>query len=205
MPYPSKLSRPLITDVALTLVEAGGATALTLRAVAERLAVRPSSLYKHVGDAAGLQALVAEAAAARLQARLEAAVCGVPDGRGRSGTQSVGTGPAVRLRLAAQAYRTFARAHPGLYAVLITDTSGSALGATQPGTARKALWNALLALVAPLTGNDDDTGAAVAVWAFLHGFASLEDAGMFGASGPQDGFERGVDALAAGLPRRTAP
>ncbi|MCX6603122.1 MAG: WHG domain-containing protein [Acidobacteria bacterium] len=33
----------------------------------------------------------------------------------------------------------------------------------------------------PETGKADDTGAAVAFWAFLHGFATIEAAGQFGA------------------------
>jgi hypothetical protein len=91
-------------------------------------------------------------------------------------------------------YARFARERPALYSFLV----GEGVPA-EPNVERKALWNRLLAAVAPLTGDADDTGAAVAAWALLHGFAALERAGMFGASGPRDGFARGVDALARGL------
>jgi hypothetical protein len=50
----------------------------------------------------------------------------------------------------------------------------------------------------------DDTDAAVALWAFLHGFITLERAGLFGTPGPKGGFARGVKAMAAGLRRPTS-
>jgi hypothetical protein len=47
----------------------------------------------------------------------------------------------------------------------------------------------------------DDTDAAVALWAFLHGYIALERAGMLGANGQKSSFTRGVKAMAAGLRR----
>jgi len=58
--------------------------------------------------------------------------------------------------------------------------------------------------VGDLTGSADDTDAAVALWAFLHGFITLERAGLFGTPGPKGGFARGVKAMAAGLRRPTS-
>jgi hypothetical protein len=138
--------------------------------------------------------LVAEHAAARLRTRAEAAIA-------RAG---LAARPDELLITVAQAYRRFAAGHAGLYAALVTDTTNSSW-ADQRGSARKALWDMLLRVVAGLTGNADDTGAAVAVWSFLHGFAHLGEAGMFGASGPRDGFERGLAALIAGLLPQPAP
>ncbi len=109
-----------------------------------------------------------------------------------------GGGPEARFDAMAAAYVEFASKSPGLYAAITTDTSKSAW-TTQPGTARKALWNYLLEIVGRLTGNPDDTDAAVATWSFLHGFAALGAAGLFGASGPKGGFPRGVRALRTGL------
>ena len=190
MAYPSKLSRDAVVDAALALVEREGRPALGMRAVAGVLGVRPASLYKHVGDLAGLEALVAECAATALAAEIDAAlarVASVPAGKGGD--------PAVGLRATADAYVRFAHGRPALYGLLADATVQA-----RPGEARKALWNRLLAVVGALTGDADDTGGAVAVWAFLHGFVALGAAGLYGASGPHDGFARGVAALAAGLP-----
>lgn len=191
MAYPAKLSRARVVDAALALVDRHGRDALGMRAVADALGVRPASLYKHVGDLARLEALVAECAAAALAAEIDAALARVP----ALGHVEASSDPAAALRATADAYVGFARERPQLYAVL-----ADAAVPDRPGEERKALWDRLLAVVGALTGDADDTGGAVAVWAFLHGFVALGAAGLYGASGPRDGFARGVAALATGLP-----
>ncbi len=195
VPYPSKLSRQAVVDAALALVEREGAAALGMRAVADALGVRPASLYKHVGDLAGLEALLAESAAAALSAHLDAALA-------RAEPPADAT---TALRRTADAYVRFARERPALYAYLTAGaaSAGAAPAAPPvPAAERKALWNRLLAVVGALTGDPDDTPGAVAAWAFLHGFVALEQAGAYGASGPRGGLARGVDALARGLTPR---
>ncbi len=189
MPYPSKISVEQVADAATALAREGGLPAVGVRSVAERLGVRPTALYRYCTDGDGLMALIAERAASQLAGQARAAVA-VAEHRalGADGT----------FKALARAYADFATAEPGLYAALTTDTSGSTWSA-QPGVERKALWNLVLQVVGRLTNNPDDTGAAVAAWSFLHGFASLRAAGMFGSSGPRDGFERGLAALIAGL------
>lgn len=206
MPYPAKLSRTAVVAAALALLDARGRDALGMRAVGDVLGVRPASLYKHVGDLAGLETLLAEAAAAALADALDAALAELAPPRVRP--RSAGRAdPAAALRAVATAYVGFAREHPARYALLTTVVpatvvpGGPATG--HSGDERKALWIRLLAVVGALTGDADDTGAAVAVWAFLHGFVALEQAGLYGASGPRGGLARGVDALARGL-RATA-
>ncbi len=193
MPYPAKLSLASVLDAATQLVDEQGFDALGMRAVAKRLAVRPASLYKHVQSLDMLQALLAEQAAERLLGHMNAALLSELDA----------SDPTSAVRLMAREYVAFARAHSAQYTVLSRDTSGNTgTGAAHPDRARKALWNALLSGVAPLTGNVDDTGAAVALWAFLHGFVALEQAGQYGPSGPQDGLARGLEALIYGMRQR---
>jgi AcrR family transcriptional regulator len=189
--YPAKLSRAAVVEAARTLVERDGRSALGVRAVADALGVRPASLYKHVGDLAGLEGLLAEAAAAAMAGAIDDALAAVPaeaDGAAADGVAA--------LRATADAYVRFAADRPALYALLTTPAAPG-----QPAAERKALWNRLLAVVGALTGDVDDTGAAVATWAFLHGYAALGAAGLYGASGPRGGLARGVDALARGLAR----
>jgi AcrR family transcriptional regulator len=189
MAYPSKLSIEIVAAAAVDIVRTGGLPALGVRPVADRLGVRPSALYRYCVDVDGLLALVADAAAAQL---LELA----QDSAAQA--HRTGRGPAAAFDAMAQAYVEFAAKSPGLYAAITRDTSTSAW-AGQPTAARKALWNFVLRVVATLTGSDDDTDAAVATWSFLHGFADLRAAGLFGASGPKGGFARGVKALRMGL------
>lgn len=188
MPYPSKLSLDAIADAAVRIVEERGLSALGVRSVAESLAVRPTALYRYCSDYDGLVSLVSEYAAGLLRQRALRALEQTPTPSGADHA----------LGVMAFAYRKFAEQHPALYGALVTDTTRSSWKA-QGGAARKALWDLLLQVVGGVTGDPDDTGAAVAVWSFLHGFAHLREAGLFGASGPRDGFERGLAALMAGL------
>ncbi|WP_310570641.1 WHG domain-containing protein [Gemmatimonas sp.] len=209
MVYPSKLSRESVVGAALSLIREQGADALGMRAVALRLTVRPASLYKHVIDLAGLQALLAEHAAAELLAAIDGAIARAP----RSAAVESQKMPMLFM---ANEYLRFAREQPALYAMLTTPggllTSATptsvttaaianAIAHTIPQTARAALSKRLMQVVGELTGATDDAEAAVALWAFLHGFITLERAGMFGASSPKGGFARGVRAMAAGLRR----
>ncbi len=195
MPYPSKISVEQIADAAASLAREAGLSYVGVRSVAERLQVRPTALYRYCCDVDGLMALIAEFAAAELAGQARAAV---------AAAEQRGLGAAGAFEALAGAYAEFAAAEPGLYAALTTDTSRSSWAA-QPGVERKALWNLVLQVVGRLTNNPDDTGAAVAAWSFLHGFASLRAAGMFGSSGPRDGFARGLAALTAGLKPAVAP
>ena len=191
--YPAKLSRPAITAAALQIVDTEGVSALGMRSVAEALGVRPASLYKYCGDLLGMQSMLAEAAAAELLQRGREAVGTLGDATGAS------LSAAEAIEALAQVYLGFAAERPARYALLSLDTSRSALGPRQPVAARKALWEFLLEIVGVLTGNPDDTDGAVSLWSFLHGFATLRAAGLFGASGPRGGLARGVQALITGL------
>ena len=180
MPYPAKLSRESVLDAAQQLVEGQGAEALSMRTLAERLAVRPSSLYRHFAHREALLWAIGEQAARGLQQALQDAAAGQP------------ARPA--LDAAARAYLAYARQHPHLYALLLTQPPELTPEQLAAG-AGKHLWNTLLALVGSLSGNPDDTPNAVALWTFLHGYAELERSGMFGASGPQGGLDIGLNAL----------
>lgn len=181
MVYPAKLSPDAILQVALRLFEDGGDRALNMRALADALNVQPSSLYRHYPDRAALLAALEEQAVLALHARMWQASEHQP--------------PAPALRAAAHAYLGYAREHPYLYGLLLTPRPPAP---AHPGPG-KDLWNLVLALVGGVTGQPDDTPAAVAFWAYLHGFAALERSGLFGVSGPRGGFERGLDALVEGL------
>jgi AcrR family transcriptional regulator len=126
MAYPAKLSRPAILAAATQIVDNHGITALGMRPVADALGVRPASLYKYCGDLLGLQALLAEAAAAELLRRAREAVGTLGDATGAS------LSAAEAIEALARVYLDFAVEHPARYAILSLDTSTTALGARQP-------------------------------------------------------------------------
>ena len=78
MPYPAKLSRESVLDAAQQLVEGQGAEALSMRTLAERLEVRPSSLYRHFAHREALLWAIGEQAARGLQQALQDAAAGQP-------------------------------------------------------------------------------------------------------------------------------
>jgi hypothetical protein len=99
--------------------------------------------------------------------------------------------PDTRFRRTADAYLRFARERFSLYTFVVQN----GLSKTYGSKASKAVWNLLLEAASGVSRQQDDTAAAVAVWSFLHGYATLEHAGAFGASGPKGGLERGVEAF----------
>ncbi len=176
MPYSKLLSPADILKTAVRMVEDGETNGLSLRAVAASLGVKAPSLYRYFPDKDALEVAVAEAASSAMLAELQ--------------TTSVGADPESRFKAVADAYLHFARERFRLYAFLmhrIPQTHGSAVS--------KALWNVVLEATSAVSGQPDDTAAAVATWSLLHGYATLEHAGAFGASGPKGGLELGIAAF----------
>lgn len=180
MPFPSKTSNAAIAEQALSIVREKGLDALSMRNLAGDLGIRAASLYRHFPDRQSLEAELGAQAAALLNKRMVKAAHGKK--------------AAPRLRAAAKEYVQFARGEPALFQLLLLP--GPSTGA------RKDLWNYLLDLVGGITGNPDDTAATVAVWSFLHGFVNLELSGLFGASGPHDALDKGLEALIRGLAQK---
>ncbi len=181
MPYPTKLTAETIFEAALTLFEKGGPDALSMRPLAGALGVRPSSLYRYYADRDALLGALETHAARELHHALRAA------------TQNLT--PDEAFFAAAHSYLNYTRAQPHLYSLLVRPREPYV---AEPGPG-KDLWEEVLRVVGAVTDNSDDTAATVAFWAYLHGFALLEQSGQFGESGPKGGFERGLRHCLAGL------
>ncbi|MFC3835031.1 MULTISPECIES: TetR/AcrR family transcriptional regulator [Deinococcus] len=180
MPYPSKLTTERIEDVAWERFQAGGEEALSMRPLAEELGVRAGSLYRHFDSRAALLRRLAQRAARDLQGEILRA--------------AEGHEPRNALQATAGAYLHYARTNPHAYALLLVPGETLALPGLKTD-AGKALWLTLLGLVGALSGDPDDTDHVVALWTLLHGAASLERAGMYGASGPRGGITLGLNAI----------
>lgn len=142
--------RDEILEVAATLLEQEGPDALTMREVAARMGIRAPSLYKHVRDKDDIIAGVQERALIDLGHHLAAAGGG--------------------LTALADAYRSWAMAHPRLYEV-----------ATRRPLARDSIApgveSAAAGPVVAAAGGDEHL--ARALWALAHGLVDLELAGRF--------------------------
>jgi AcrR family transcriptional regulator len=184
MAYPKLLSSEEILKTAVHLVEHGDADGLSLRAVAAALGVKAPSLYRYFPDKEALEIAVAEEILSVMLVEFRAA----------SATADADT----RFRRMTDTYLRFARERFPLYAFVMQNRHPERYGSG----AGKAVWNLLLEAASGVSGQPDDTPAAVATWAFLHGYATLEHSGAFGPSGPKGGLERGVEAFLSNFRNR---
>jgi len=182
------LSTAAVVAAAADIADAEGLDRLTLARVAAAAGVRTPSLYNHVESLDDVRRRVALLALRDLADALRDAAVG------RAGDDA--------LTAMADAYRAYARRHPGRYA------------ATQRAPAegdeamRAAATGAVDVVLAILRGygleGDDAIHAARAVRSALHGFVALETGGGFGIPVDLDeSYARMVRALARGL--RDAP
>ncbi|MER8069915.1 TetR-like C-terminal domain-containing protein [Streptomyces sp. NPDC094034] len=155
------LSPAAVVDAALATVDEQGPAALTLAAVAARTGVAVPSLYKHVKGLPELRLMLVKRVFGELAERLRDAALG------RSGDDAVAA--------VLHAYRDYARAHPGRYALLPQGAGpqASELGAEVVKVIFAALRGYGLA-------DADLVHATRCLRAAAHGFAALETAGAFG-------------------------
>jgi hypothetical protein len=97
--------------------------------------------------------------------------------------------------VSATAYLAFAQAHPAWYALLMR------FHVQSPGMleAGHEMWTYVVRLVEGVVGAEGSASAAVALWAFLHGFTQLERTAILSEQKPRSGFEVGLEALLTGL------
>ncbi len=163
MPTKARLDRATVVQAAAELVDAEGLEHLTLAALAARLGVRTPSLYNHVTGLDGLRRDVALLAVRELQERLARAAIG-----------KAGDAAVVAL---ADAYRAFAREHPGRYAASLR---APALDDSEFQAVAAAVVAIIVAVLAFYDLHGDDAVHAVrGLRSILHGFVALEAAGGF--------------------------
>lgn len=181
MAYPTLLSSAEILKAAVDMVEREGPDGLSLRALASALGVKAPSLYRYFPQKDALEGAVAEEIWNVMLRELQ----------GVSATAD----PTSKFRKTAEAYLRFARQRFPLYIFLLQHGTSKTYGSK----ASKAVWNLLMDAVSGVSEQPDNTAGAVAVWSFIHGYATLEHADAFGASGPKGGWELGLEAFLSGF------
>ncbi|MBW4039899.1 MAG: TetR/AcrR family transcriptional regulator [Acidobacteria bacterium] len=177
MAYPKFLSPEEILKTAVHLVEHGNIDGLSLRAVAAELGVKAPSLYRYFADKGALENAVAEAILHLMLVEFQ--------------TTSASRSPEARFRRMVEVYLRFARERFPLYTFVVQHNYPERYASGKG----KAVWDLIVDTASAVSGQPDDTAAAVATWAFLHGYATLEHCGAFGPSGPKGGLERGMEAF----------
>ena len=176
------LRRQLLTE-ARALLEAGGRSELSLRALAARAGIAPGSVYHHYASKAALLAELATVGFGELEAILREAMAPGPG--------------ATPIRTSALAYFGFARAQPALYELMFDPCLMSEEVAAAKENAFGVLKDAIAASPSQ-QGADPDTihKVALAVFACGHGAASLAppDGGEASARLMEDVIQ-GLEAL----------
>lgn len=179
MAYPAKTDREAILAVAIAQAAASGPQGISVRSVATALGLAPNAIYRYFRDRAELEAAVSEAVTITLHRALETAVAK--------------KSPEAAIRALARSYVEFARSERGLYQLfMLCETDDPARNA-----AHNALWEFVLTQVARLTGKRAAAPAATALWAFLHGTATLEELGALDPSEPEANLRFGLQAWLA--------
>ncbi|MDQ6776967.1 MAG: WHG domain-containing protein [Actinomycetota bacterium] len=178
------LSADVIVCEAARLVDEVGRDQLTMAKLAKRFGVAQPSLYKHINRLDGLHRLLAVKVTRDVGETLRQAATGK-------------AGPDA-LRAIANAYRDYARSHPGRYAYILRAP------APEDADLQAAATEVLSVLYAIFAGyditGDDAVDAARFVRSTLHGFVSLELGGGFQMPRSVDrSFERLVSATTQAL------
>lgn len=158
-----------LEDAAIELLSEVSVSALSLRAVARRAGVSHNAPYHHFRDRRGLLVAVARRSLEDLHAEMTHA-------------RSSGSTPHDQLLRIGQAYVNFAVTHPGQFQAIfdpeICDPH-SPDPATEPLiNANNELLRSSVAAALPAAASDEDIDAcANAIWAAVHGLATLVVAG----------------------------
>lgn len=194
MPNRAGLSRDRVLAAAAELVDRRGASELSLTTLAKRFGVRTPSLYNHVDGLDGLRRDL------RLRA-LEA----LADELRRA---AVGRAGADALHAIAHAYRDYALAHPGLYA--LTQSAVPPAGEEEGVEVRDAERGVVEVVAHALRGygleGEEAVHAVRCLRSALHGFVTLETNGGFAMDlAPSESFARLVALLDHGLASAGSP
>ncbi|MGU3410571.1 TetR-like C-terminal domain-containing protein [Microbacterium sp. M1A1_1b] len=153
-----------VATAAAEIADESGLAQLSMNAVADRLGVKPPSLYKHVQGLADLTHRIAVLGAEELGDAIRHAT------QGRAGRDA--------LIAAAQAVREYVRQHPGRYAATVGATP---TGADDPLAV--AMDGTLESFAAVVRGYDLDPEQQIhairTIRSVLHGFTTLEASNGF--------------------------
>ncbi|MCE4945536.1 MULTISPECIES: TetR/AcrR family transcriptional regulator [Streptomyces] len=178
------LTAERVTVAGAEVADEVGLDQVTMSRVARRLGVKDASLYTHVRGLADLRGRIALLAADEKTVRIAEATAG------RSGKDA--------LVAFANAWREYARAHPGRYAATQAPIEIDPELVARAAGPRRAVELSYGMLRGYGLAEPDLTDAVRLLRSTFHGFVALEAAGGFAHARPaQRSWERALDALHA--------
>jgi AcrR family transcriptional regulator len=187
----TRLRADILAAAAELLEETGSEQDVTLRAVARRVGISAPSIYAHFPDREAIVDAVVDDAFAELKTAITTAA-------------DAETLPRQKLRAGCAAYLRFAREQPNRYRLVFelrnpldADHPGRTIGAVRGETFQHLVDTVQLCIDGGISTSTDAFGDAVAIWAALHGYATLRS-GHLGFPWPpyEQTFDRIVDGLA---------
>ena len=175
--------RTALLAEAAAMIDEGGTSSVTMRAIGRRLGVSRSAAYRHFADKSALLVAVAAAGFDRLRDRLEAVGAGAPD----AGIE--------RLRQVGEEYVRFALENPGHYRLMYGKEAITREDRPELREAADALFDELVRIVqsyqrsGTIKGHEPRLQAYVA-WGAVHGLASLLIEGQILTAVDVDGLIR---------------
>jgi AcrR family transcriptional regulator len=192
--------RRALLEGALRFIEQHGLEALSLRELARRLGVSPAAPYHHFADRTALLSELAALGFQQLYATMQAELA------------RAGQDPLERLVCIGRGYLRFASLHPSQFRLMFgTECASATVDPERPGgPAFTLLRDVVVAgLAAAGRSNEDPMPAILAMWAVVHGMATLRLDGPLGVMFGQAEFDRLADAalqvVRGSLAGRTAP
>lgn len=184
--------RASILEAAAQLLDSGGADAVTMRAVAERISYSATTIYLHFSDRDELLFAVLDEAFGEFRAAMAAAMASTSE-------------PRARIEAMGWAYVHYALANPAQYRLMFVQRPDYLLehGPEEEG-ARIESMSALAELVATSPagrgGRAKPGAAADALWAAMHGIAALATGvAMLDRSRAEAATEEALGLLTEGL------
>jgi AcrR family transcriptional regulator len=161
------LDQRSVINAAIKLADQAGLEQLTMATLAKRLGIQTPSLYNFVNGLPGLRRELALEGFRELRSRLQKAAVGKT-------TDAAVTGMA-------DAYRAFAKEHPGLYAATIRSPRITTPRDAELMAVERELLGLMLAVMASY-GLKGKTAihASRGLRSLMHGFVTLEAGGGFG-------------------------
>lgn len=192
MPPRPGLDQSRVVAAAIELLNDEGSENLTLHRLADKLGVRPPSLYNHID---GLPGLYRELALVNAQAMGEYMA---QSAIGRSGPDA--------LAAVAQAYRAYIKKNPGLYLATLQASNKQQPSDPELAAAEERTVEIVLAVLAPFGLQGEDALHAVrGLRSVVHGFTTLEISGGFGLPlNLDESFNRLVAILVHGLEKEAS-
>ncbi len=166
-PYHHGALREALLQAAERVLEREGLAGLTLRAVAREAGVSHAAPTHHFGDLTGLVSELAAIGFRQFSAAMAAA-------------RGADVPPAERGMASARAYVAYARAHPGMYALMFRDVRldysrpalHEAAGASFAGLA-SAVGARMQENISEAALTLDQAAAIARTWSLIHGFTML--------------------------------